>query len=129
MNGKLAVLALVAVTGCSIVGPVYDTNEYAAFVQVAHLSDVGSSSCATASGARDVAKSIFDSAKYAEIYSRHQPYDNNVNTMAQIIVKMSNEFLVRASSTNMSEQYCKFKLQAIERMSENVMQAVSEKRR
>jgi len=126
---KIALSILMVLSGCSIVGPTYDTNEYAAFASIAYIAEISQPQCENNATFDQTAQAVFSTSKYAEVFTRHQKYNDGMHSIAELIVKHTQELVTASRTDKMTVQYCKFKLESIQRMAEEAMSATISKRR
>jgi hypothetical protein len=108
-------------------GGVFNEHEYETFAQVAHLAKTSMSNCNDHDRMVVVSAKLADSAKYSELYLKHQPNNTEMHAIAVEIAKLADEF-ESAANSKMTPAYCKFKLNTIMTVSETAMDAVYSKR-
>lgn len=122
-------LSLALLSGCTVLGARYDSNEYLAFANIAFVAQSAKANCgAEPPELQKFAEQIKDYSSFAVVFTKHEPYNQETYAMAQEIESLSVEFK-RASKDKMTEGYCKIKLDTIQHVAEVAMEASASKRR
>lgn len=119
---------LFTISGCSMFGGVYDTNEYASFTNLAFLADQTRQSCGQKEKVEYLVLQMKHASQYAVLFTKHQPNNNELHKISKELNSLTEE-LYQASLKSMSETYCNVKTQTIQEMAEVAMKASSSKRR
>lgn len=128
MKTVFSVSFVLFLVGCSVVGAVYDTNEYAAFTNIATVANLGKSSCGNKDSTKIVADQVKNVTTFAIMFTKHEPYNVESYKISQEIDKLANEFK-NAAQDEMTAGYCSIKLDSIQHAAEVAMQASASKRR
>ena len=123
-NWLLGGIVAVSIMGCSALGGRYDSNEYTAFTNVAHVAHNAKSVCSDPEAIRLVSVQLLDVTKYANLFTKHQPNNDEIYQMSTILVGLVQEFSTK-STNGMSATYCNAKIDIIISAAEIAMSAAT----
>lgn len=122
---------LLLISGCSkfdIAGGFYDTNEYAAFTNVAFLAKQTNQVCNERQKVEYHITYLRQASQYAVLFTKHQVNNNELHEISKQLDSLVEE-LQQKSINNMSETYCVIKTKTILDVAETAMHASGAKRR
>lgn len=130
MKTLMVVLVPAALGGCSILGGVYDSNEYGSFVKVAQLASQAKSVCVSgdADSIKQTGLQLQQAATYSMLFTQHLPNNNELHSISTSIHDLTKEFVERATGT-LSPTYCSIKLDTIFQAAQTGASAAVSKRR
>lgn len=133
MKRLLSVLVLsTALSGCAIVDSYlmarYDNVEYDYMVRIKTTADLALNTCNERETSKQSANQINFLAKSLLNFAQYTPRDQNVESMAAELTKITEPFADRyKSNSDVSEMYCKMKLQVISTSTDAMLKVTGKK--
>jgi hypothetical protein len=115
-------------SGCSVLGAKYDTNEYAAFTNIAYSAALSNRSCNDPSTQSSQIERLKGSSFFAVLYTEYQPNNEETYKIAQDIDLMVDQLSTLSKTGKMSETYCQLKTTDIQQAAETAMKTTAYKR-
>jgi len=129
MKFLLVIATAIAISGCSIFGARFDSNEYASFVHLHTEAAVAIDNCNNPDALRANIDSMVEEITFLYTYTKHLPNNSNTFNIATILRANINELDQAYTDGTKSETYCHFKLKLMTQHLDRALEAVAVKGR
>ena len=134
MKKLLIALAVLSLNGCALIDAYlmagYDTNEYALVNKIKTKSEIYVDDCKDVTKSKQNADDLYNTAIELRNFSQNIPRNDDTTKLASNLVeltKQGKELYVK--NPNVSETFCKLKLQQINRSAEVAQKVIGKKPR
>ena len=119
--GLIAVILVLALTGCALFPSSFDSNEHARLVNI-HVASSDAAVCQDRDTAARLSREMYTDARWVWNYGQHLTNNEKMSKMEQELVSMTKELADRyAQAGTVSAFYCRSKFENIHRATTTII--------
>lgn len=133
MKKLLVILATLSLSGCALIDAYfmakYDTNEYGLINKIRTVSEVSVNDCQSRDKSISNMNTLYSLSVEWRNFTQYIPRNENANGLANDMVKLTDQAKSIYAGGEVSETFCKLKLQQINRAADVAQKAIGSKPR